>query len=307
MPPSKRKSGARSVRGGGVPRARLGVIGGSGLYEMPGLERAREVQIRTPFGDPSDVLVVGRVGGVDVAFLPRHGRGHRLAPSEINFRANFFALKILGVEFVLSVSAVGSLREPICPGDVVVPDQFIDRTQGRKGTFFGAGIVVHVAFADPVCGPLSSRVAAAARQDGASVHERGTYLCIEGPQFSTRAESNLYRQWNADVIGMTNLPEARLAREAEMCFTTLALCTDYDCWNVAAGDVEVGEILRILRENTARAQRIVRGVARDLPTERTCVCGSALATAILTDRASIPAPVRRRLAPLVGKYLGGTR
>ncbi len=304
MSKSSRRLGEKAKRAAARPQARLGVIGGSGLYEMPGLEGAREVRVKTPFGDPSDALVIGRIEGVEVAFLPRHGRGHRLLPSEINFRANICALKILGVEFVLGVGAVGSLRKEIRPGDVVVPDQFIDRTRGRKSTFFGEGIVAHVGFADPVCKALSGVIAAAAHEDGAYVHEGGTYLCMEGPMFSSRAESNLYRQWNADIIGMTNLTEAKLAREAELCFATLALSTDYDCWNTEAADVEIGEILRILKENTARAQRIVRGVAKRLPDERDCPCGSALAYAIITDPKVIPPRTRRALSPLVEKVLG---
>lgn len=299
-----RKSSRRSSGKAERASARLGVIGGSGLYEMPGLEGAHEVRVKTPFGDPSDALVIGTLEGVEIAFLPRHGRGHRLLPSEINFRANIFALKTLGVEFVLGVGAVGSLQKEIRPGDVVVPDQFIDRTRGRKSTFFGEGIVAHVGFADPVCAVLSGAIAEAAHEDGAYVHKGGTYVCMEGPMFSSRAESNLYRQWGAQIIGMTNLTEAKLAREAELCFATLALSTDYDCWNVGAASVEIGEVLRILKENTARAQRIVRGVAKRLPEERDCPCGSALAHAIITDPKRIPARTRRTLAPLVAKYLG---
>lgn len=304
MQKSIRKSGGKGERAAARPRARLGVIGGSGLYEMPGLEGAREVRVKTPFGDPSDELVIGAIEGVEVAFLPRHGRGHRLLPSEINFRANIYALKTLGVEFVLAVGAVGSLQKEIRPGDVVVPNQFIDRTRGRKSTYFGEGIVAHVGFADPVCAALSGAIAEAAHEDGAYVHKGGTYLCMEGPMFSSRAESNLYRQWGAQIIGMTNLTEAKLAREAELCFATLALSTDYDCWNTEHADVEIGEILRILKENTARAQRIVRGVAKRLPDERDCPCGSALAHAIITDPKVIPGRTRRALAPLIGKYLG---
>ncbi|MGH7818831.1 MAG: S-methyl-5'-thioadenosine phosphorylase [Candidatus Binatia bacterium] len=286
-----------------MPEARFGVIGGSGLYEMAGLERVREVTLKTPFGSPSDAVVLGEIGGMPVAFLPRHGRGHRILPGEINFRANLWTLKRLGVEFLLSVSAVGSLRENVHPGDIVVPDQFIDRTRGRRSTFFGDGIVAHVMFADPVCAVLSRVLAVVAHEDGAIVHDRGTYLCMEGPQFSTRAESLLYRQWNADVIGMTNLQEAKLAREAEMCFATLALVTDYDCWNSEGGEVEINEILRILRENAARARRIVMAVAARLPAERACPCPSALEHAIITDRSQIPVRTRRALAPIIGKYL----
>jgi 5'-methylthioadenosine phosphorylase len=283
---------------------RLGVIGGSGLYQMPGLEKAREVRARTPFGAPSDALVVGTLGGVGVAFLPRHGRGHRISPSEINFRANVYALKDLGAEFLISVGAVGSLKEDIRPGDIVVADQFIDKTHGRASTFFGDGVVAHVGLADPVCAALSRRVIEAAVDTGDSaVHERGTYVCMQGPQFSTRAESRLHRQWGADVIGMTNVQEAKLAREAEMCFASVALITDYDCWKADAGDVEIGEVLRILKESTERAREIVRRVAANLPEKRSCSCASALANAIITERARIPAKTRRRLRVIAGGYL----
>jgi 5'-methylthioadenosine phosphorylase len=282
----------------------LGVIGGSGLYELPGIEQVERKRVATPFGDPSDELVCGRLGDVGLAFLPRHGRGHRILPSEINFRANVFALKTLGVEFLLSVGAVGSLRGEIAPGHVVVPDQFIDRTVARPSTFFGRGIVAHVGMADPVCAPLASVVARAASAAGGTVHRQGTYLCMEGPQFSSRAESELYRQWRADVIGMTNWQEAKLAREAEMCFASLALCTDYDCWNPDAGHVQIEEVLRILGDNVDLARRAVAGVAAALP-ERTCACARALENAIITDPAHIPAALKRDLAPLIGKYVGG--
>ncbi len=306
-----KRSGSRAKGVRRAPRrppVRLGVIGGSGLYQMPGIEDAREVRMRTPFGAPSDALMVGTVDGVGVAFLPRHGRGHRLLPSEINYCANVYALKSLGCEFLLSVSAVGSLRAEIRPGDVVVPDQFIDKTTKRRTTFFGDGLVGHVTFGDPVCATLSKLVVEAARAErgeASGIHPRGTYVCMEGPQFSTRAESELHRQWRADVIGMTNASEAKLAREAELCFGTLALATDYDCWNASAGDVEIGEILRILKEGTDRAQRIVRRVVGRLPAARECPCASALATALITDRASIPRARVRELGPIVGKYLGG--
>jgi len=292
----------RGVRRGRTPRIRLGVIGGSGLYRMPSLQAPREVKVATPFGDPSDALVVGTLGGVGVAFLPRHGRGHRILPSEINFRANVHALKSLGAEFLISVGAVGSLKAELRPGDVVVVDQFIDKTRGRASTFFGDGVVAHVGFADPVCGALTRLVCDTAR-GGGRLHERGTYVCMEGPQFSTRAESRLHRQWGADVIGMTNVQEAKLAREAELCFASVALVTDYDCWNEKTGDVEIAEVLRILNETTERAQRIVADVAARLPAERTCGCASALAQAIITERERIPARTRRRLATIAGKYL----
>ena len=282
----------------------LGIIGGSGLYDLPGIEDLERIRIATPFGDPSDELVRGRIGGLPVVFLPRHGRGHRILPSEINFRANVFALKTLGVEWLVSVGAVGSLRREIAPGHVVVPDQFIDRTWARQGTFFGGGIVVHVSLAEPVCAPLAAALADAASAAGGTVHRSGTYICMEGPQFSTRAESELYRQWRADVIGMTNWQEAKLAREAEMCFASLALCTDYDCWNAEAGHVVIAEVLRILSENVELARRAIAGLAQRLP-KRDCACGSALEHAIITDRAQIPAQLKRDLAPLIGKYVGG--
>lgn len=280
----------------------LGVIGGSGLYEMEGLEDVRRHRVRTPFGPPSDELVEGRLGSVRIIFLPRHGRGHRILPSELNFRANIYALKVLGAQWILAISAVGSLREEIAPGQVVVPDQLIDRTRGRRGTFFGEGIVAHVALADPFCPVLSARVAEAARAAGGTVHEGGVYVCMEGPQFSTRAESNLYRSWGAHVIGMTNLQEAKLAREAEICFATMAMVTDYDCWREATADVTIDEVLRVLAANVELAKATVRRVGESLP-ERSCACGSALRDAIITDRAAIPEKVKRDLAPLIGKYL----
>jgi 5'-methylthioadenosine phosphorylase len=283
----------------------LGVIGGSGLYELPGLTDVERLRPSTPFGEPSDRVVRGRLGGVQVVFLPRHGRGHRILPSELNFRANVFALKELGVEWLVSVGAVGSLRQDIEPGHVVVPDQFIDRTVARPSTFFGRGIVAHVGMADPVCPVLSRQLGAAAKAAGGTVHEGGTYICMEGPQFSTRAESNLYRQWGGDVIGMTNWQEAKLAREAEICFASLALSTDYDCWNTAAGDVAIEEVLRILAENVELARRTIAAVAERLPAQRNCACARALENAIITDPAAIPAPLKEELAILIGKYMEG--
>ncbi|HKA54080.1 MAG TPA: S-methyl-5'-thioadenosine phosphorylase [Candidatus Binatia bacterium] len=282
----------------------VGVIGGSGLYHMTGVERGEWVAVETPFGAPSDAYFVGELAGVRVVFLPRHGRGHRLLPSELNFRANVYGMKKLGVEWLIAVSAVGSLKKEIAPGHIVVPDQFIDRTRGRIGTFFGRGIVAHVSFADPVCGQLAALLAAAGRESGAVIHAGGTYVCMEGPQFSTRAESFLYRSWGADIIGMTNLQEAKLAREAEMCFATLALATDYDCWNTEAGDVVIEDVLAVLRKNVVTAQAIIRGAVTRLPAERSCPCARALRDAIITDRALIPAAVKQELAILVGKYLG---
>jgi len=280
----------------------LGVIGGSGLYELPGIEDLREERVSTPFGDPSDAIVLGRLGGVDAAFLPRHGRGHTISPTEINFRANVYALKQLGVQFLVSVGAVGSLRAELPPGSVVVPDQFIDRTVARPSTFFGDGIVAHVSLADPVCQVLAGIVADAAGACGGRVRRGGTYICMEGPQFSTRAESHLYRSWQADVIGMTNWQEAKLAREAELCFASLAMVTDFDCWKEDEEAVEVEDILRVLHANADLARRSVAAVVRALPAQRTCGCGSALANAIITAPDKISAEARRRLAPIVGKY-----
>jgi 5'-methylthioadenosine phosphorylase len=281
----------------------IGVIGGSGLYRMEGLEGIREVEVKTPFGKPSDRLVRGRLAGVELVFLPRHGHGHRWLPTEVNFRANTFAMKKIGVERIISVSAVGSLREEIAPGHVVIPDQFIDRTTQRPSTFFGRGLVAHVSLADPFCKDLSGILTAAANSEGAKVHAGGTYLCMEGPQFSTRAESHLYRSWGAHVIGMTNLQEAKLAREAEICFATLALATDYDCWNESAGDVEIDHVLAVLKQNVDLAQRTIRRAAPQLLSARSCACASALKDAIITERARISKKLRAELRPLIGKYL----
>ncbi|MGH7790030.1 MAG: S-methyl-5'-thioadenosine phosphorylase [Candidatus Binatia bacterium] len=284
----------------------LGVIGGSGLYELPGSRDVQPVRGTTPFGEPSDELMRGRLGDVAVVFLPRHGRGHRILPTEVNYRANVFAMKQLGVEWLLSIGAVGSLREDLVPGHVVIPEQFIDRTVARPSTFFGGGIVVHVSLADPVCAAFAGSVAEAVAEAGGTVHRGGTYICMEGPQFSTRAESHLYRQWGADIIGMTNWQEAKLAREAELCFASLALVTDYDCWREEGEDVVIADVLRILAANADLARRAVAGVAARLPATRTCACASALAHAIITEPGRIPAERRRALAPLIGKYLGDT-
>jgi len=281
----------------------LGVIGGSGLYHMDGLKEVREVAVTTPFGKPSDKFITGKLGSTEMVFLPRHGKGHRWLPTEVNFRANIFALKKLGVERIISISAVGSLRQEIEPGHVVVPDQFIDRTTQRPSSFFGKGIVAHVSLAEPFCKELSGRLIDGAKREGARVHLRGTYLCMEGPQFSTRAESHLYRSWGADVIGMTNLQEAKLAREAEICFATLALATDYDCWKEGAADVEIEHVLAILKQNVALAQKTVRRVAMALSTSRSCSCASALKNAIITEPGRISREVRAKLKPIIGKYL----
>jgi len=281
----------------------VGVIGGSGLYHMEGLADIREVEVKTPFGKPSDKFIKGKLGKTQLVFIPRHGKGHRWLPTEVNFRANIFGMKKLGVERIIAVSAVGSLREEIAPGDLVVPDQAIDRTTQRSNTFFGRGIVAHVSLADPFCKDLSERLCNAAVQVGANVHPKGPYLCMEGPQFSTRAESHLYRSWGADVIGMTNLQEAKLAREAEICFGTLALATDYDCWNQTAGDVEIADVLKVLAQNVELAQKIIGRVVQSLDTARSCACASSLKNAIITERSRIPKKVRAELKPIIGKYL----
>ena len=286
-----------------MKKGTIGVIGGSGLYHMDGLKNVREVALKTPFGKPSDRYIKGKLGDTELVFLPRHGRGHRWLPTEVNFRANLFGMKKLGVERIISVSAVGSLQQEIAPGDLVVPDQFIDRTSKRPSTFFGRGIVAHVSFADPFCKHLSAKLVDAARQEGARVHAGGTYVCMEGPQFSTRAESNLYRGWGAAVIGMTNLQEAKLAREAEICFGTLALATDYDCWNEAAADVEIEHVLTVLKQNVELAQKTIRRVVASLAEPRSCSCVSALKNAIITERAQIPKKIRGDLKPIIGKYL----
>lgn len=282
----------------------IGVIGGSGLYEMEGLEDVGRVRVETPFGDPSDEYVTGTLNGVRMVFLPRHGRGHRYLPSEVNYRANIYGMKKLGVEQIISVSAVGSLKEAIAPGHIVIPDQFIDRTKGvRRDTFFGDGIVAHVGFADPVCHSLSDTLFDAASKVGAIVHKGGTYVCMEGPAFSTRAESFMYLGLGASVIGMTNLTEAKLAREAEICYGIIALSTDYDCWHESHDDVTVEAIVAIIHQNVAMARNIIRQAVADIASERNCPCGSAMQYAIITDRSVIPAETKERLAPIVGKYL----
>ncbi|HEV2176408.1 MAG TPA: S-methyl-5'-thioadenosine phosphorylase [Terriglobia bacterium] len=286
-----------------MPKVEIGIIGGSGLSHMPGLERARDVRVATPFGKPSDTYRVGKLEGHSVAFLARHGRGHVLLPSELNFRANIYGMKKLGVERILSVSAVGSLREDFKPLDMVLPSQFFDRTQARASTFFGGGIVAHVGFADPVCPALQKSLAQACAAGGVSYHTGGTYVCMEGPAFSTKAESNAYRAWGMDVIGMTNLQEAKLSREAEICYATLAMVTDYDCWHPQHDAVTVNQVIEYLNRNVENAQKIIRLAVRSLATDRHCKCGSALAHAIMTDRKKIPARTRKKLALLVGKYL----
>ena len=281
----------------------IGIIGGSGLYDMAGVTDREEIVLSTPFGDPSGPYVVGTLSGRRVAFLARHGAGHRLLPSELNFRANIFGMKMLGVEYILSASAVGSLKEEYRPLDIVIPDQFFDRTKGRASTFFGRGLAAHIGFAHPFCRILSDLTFQSGQDAGATMHRGGTYVCMEGPQFSTLAESRAYRSWGMDVIGMTNLQEAKLAREAEICYTTIALVTDYDCWHPEHDSVTVEMIVGHLVQNAKTAQQIIAGAVKRLPYERTCECASALKYALITRPEAIPEQVRRELAPLVGRYL----
>jgi 5'-methylthioadenosine phosphorylase len=281
----------------------IGIIGGSGLYSMLGFDAQEERAIETPWGDPSDPYVVGRLAGKDVAFLARHGRGHRLSPSELNFRANIYGFKSLGVERILSLSAVGSLKEEHKPLDFVIPDQFVDRTRGRVSTFFGEGLVAHIGFSHPICPQLSSIALRAAEGSGVKAKLGGTYLCMEGPAFSTLAESKLYRSWGMDVIGMTNLQEAKLAREAEICYVTIAMVTDYDCWHPDHDAVTVTDIIANLTKNAENAAKVVAAAVRAMPDARECKCGSALAHALITDRKTIPEAARKKLELLVGKYL----
>jgi len=283
--------------------AEIGIIGGSGLYHMPGFEQQEEADILTPFGAPSDNYILGTLAGRRVAFLARHGRGHRIPPSELNFRANIYGMKKLGVERILSLSAVGSLKEEHRPQDFVIPDQFFDRTRGRVSTFFGEGVVAHISFADPICPELAKIVGTACREAGVTVKEGGTYLCMEGPAFSTKAESNIYRSWGMDVIGMTNLQEAKLAREAEICYVTLALVTDYDCWHPDHDSVTVEMIIATLVQNAQTAQRAIAEAIAKMPSSRRCDCGSALKHALITRPEAIPEQVKQHLAPLIGKYL----
>jgi len=286
-----------------LAQAEIGIIGGSGLYNMPGLTDIHEVPQDTPFGAPSDPYVLGTLEGKKVAFLARHGRGHRLMPSELNFRANIYGFKQLGVERILSVSAVGSLKEEHKPLEFVIPDQFVDRTRHRVDTFFGNGVVAHVSFADPVCPQLSETVTAACKKAGVVGKRGGTYICMEGPQFSTKAESNLYRSWGMDVIGMTNLQEAKLAREAEICYVTIAMVTDYDCWHPHHDSVTVDQIVAVLNKNAEHACSVVREAVAAMPKDHACKCGSALAHAIITDRTKIPQAAKDRLKLILGKYL----
>jgi 5'-methylthioadenosine phosphorylase len=284
-------------------QAEIGIIGGSGLYDMAELTDREEVRVDTPFGDASGPYVLATLRGRRVAFLARHGAGHRISPSELNFRANIYGMKALGVQSILSASAVGSLREEYKPLDIVIPDQFYDRTKGRISTFFGRGLVAHVAFAHPICGTLGKVAGDAGVKVGATLHRGGTYVCMEGPQFSTLAESKLYRSWGMDIIGMTNLQEAKLAREAEICYTTIALVTDYDCWHPDHDSVTVDMVIATLLQNAKTAQQLIAEAVANVPSERTCACATALASAIITRPEMIPAEVRRDLAPIIGKYL----
>jgi 5'-methylthioadenosine phosphorylase len=284
-------------------KATLGIIGGSGLYSMNGLTEPREIRVKTPFGDPSDAIVLGTLEGKRVAFLARHGRGHRILPGEINYRANIYAMKLLGVERIISVSAVGSLQEDLRPGEFLVPDQFYDRTKHRVSTFFGEGLVAHVAFAHPTCGQLAAVLADSCVHEAVRVHRRGTYICMEGPQFSTLAEAHVHRQLRFEVIGMTNVTEAKLAREAEICYATIAMITDYDCWHPEHESVTASQIIATLNQNAENAQRVLRAAVRMLPAARTCKCGSALQHALVTDLKLVPAATKKRLAAIIAPYL----
>src|SRR5579859_1117712 len=297
-------AGVKSAKAKRADRqAEIGIIGGSGLYSMSGLTKTREVQVKTPFGEPSDAIVLGLLEGKRVAFLARHGRGHRILPSEINFRANIYAMKLLGVERIISVSAVGSLMEDLQPGEFLVPDQFVDRTKNRVSTFFGDGLVAHVGFDKPTCGEVSSVLADASVHSGVKVHRRGTYVCIEGPQFSTLAEAKMHREMHFEVIGMTNVTEAKLAREAEICYATIAMITDFDCWHPQHESVTAAQIIATLVQNAENAQRVLREAVRAMPEERTCKCGAALEHALVTDMKLVPKATKKKLEAIIGKYI----
>jgi 5'-methylthioadenosine phosphorylase len=302
-----KKSDKKTAKSKGIPAsssmASIGIIGGSGLYSMGGLTDTREIRVKTPFGDPSEAIVLGMLEGKRVAFLARHGRGHRILPSEINFRANIYAMKQLGVERIISVSAVGSLQENLRPGEFLVPDQFFDRTKLRISTFFGDGLVAHVTFDKPTCGQASKVLADASEHCGVKVHRRGTYVCMEGPQFSTLAEAHVHRQLRFEVIGMTNVTEAKLAREAELCYATIAMITDYDCWHPEHESVTGAQIIATLNQNAENAQRVLREAVRAMPLERSCKCGSALAHALITDMKLVPPATKKKLAAIIGKYI----
>src|ERR1700674_1122818 len=303
MAVAKRKTPSGLKKPTTASQARIGIIGGSGVFSMAGLTSPREIKVKTPFGEPSEAIVLGTLEGKRVAFLARHGRGHRILPGEINYRANIYAMKLLGVERIISVSAVGSLQEDLRPGEFLVPDQFYDRTKHRVSTFFGEGLVAHVAFAHPVCGQLAGILSDSCVHEAVRVHRRGTYICMEGPQFSTLAEAHVHRQLRFEVIGMTNVTEAKLAREAEICYATVAMITDYDCWHPEHASVTLEEIISNLNKNAENAQAVVREAVRAMPAERACKCGSALAHAIVTDPAVIPTAARKRLSVIAGKYL----
>jgi 5'-methylthioadenosine phosphorylase len=303
MAVAKRKSpfGAKASSTG--TQASIGIIGGSGLYSMAGLTSPREIKVKTPFGDPSEAIVLGTLEGKRVAFLARHGRGHRILPSEINYRANIYAMKLLGVERIISVSAVGSLQEDLRPGEFLVPDQFVDRTRQRVSTFFGEGLVAHVSFAHPTCAQVSGALADASVHCAVKVHRRGTYICMEGPQFSTLAEANMHRQLHFEVVGMTNATEAKLAREAELCYSTIAMITDYDCWHPEHESVTAAQIIATLSQNAENAQRVLREAVRALPKDRSCKCGAALKHALVTDLKLVAPATKRRLAAILAKYI----
>ena len=296
-----KKAKGKSARGKAAV-AEIGVIGGSGLYAMSGLTNTRELRVKTPFGDPSDKIVVGTLEGKRVAFLARHGRGHRILPTELNFRANIYAMKLLGVERIVSVSAVGSLQENLRPGEFLVPDQFFDSTKGRKSTFFGEGLVAHVSFDKPTCPQLSTVLADACISAAVPVHRRGTYINMEGPQFSTLAEAHFHRAMKFDVIGMTNATEAKLAREAEICYATVAMITDYDCWHPEHESVTATQIIATLNQNASNAQNVLREAIKTMPAERKCKCGAALAHSLITDFKLVPKKTKKNLAAIIGKY-----
>lgn len=300
MVAAKKKSAKRADKS---PKAAIGIIGGSGLYSMAGLTGTREIRVKTPFGDPSEAIVIGTLEDQRVAFLARHGRGHRILPGEINFRANIYALKLLGVERIISVSAVGSLKDEFRPGEFLVVDQFVDRTKLRNSTFFGKGLVAHVTFDKPTCAHVSSVLADACVHEGVPVHRRGTYVCIEGPQFSTLAEAYMHRQLNFDVIGMTNVTEAKLAREAELCYASIAMITDYDCWHPDHESVTGAQIIATLNQNAENAQRVLRQAVKSMPAARSCKCDSALAHALITDLKLVPQSTKKQLAAIIGKYV----
>jgi len=303
MAVAKRKSPSSAKASSTGSQASIGIIGGSGLYSMAGLISPREIKVKTPFGDPSEAIVLGTLEGKRVAFLARHGRGHRILPGEINYRANIYAMKLLGVERIISVSAVGSLQEDLRPGEFLVPDQFVDRTRQRVSTFFGEGLVAHVSFAHPTCAQVSGALADASVHCAVKVHRRGTYICMEGPQFSTLAEANMHRQLHFEVVGMTNATEAKLAREAELCYSTIAMITDYDCWHPEHESVTASQIIATLNQNAENAQRVLREAVRALPTDRSCKCGAALKHALVTDLKLVPPATKRRLAAILAKYI----